>query len=48
MPTSRITRGILFMCLAVCCFACMNTLVKVRGNLTGTTVNWSEAQLESD
>lgn len=29
MPTSRITRGILFMCLAVCCFACMNTLVKV-------------------
>ena len=26
----------------------VNTLVKVRGNLSGTTVNWSEAQLESD
>jgi drug/metabolite transporter (DMT)-like permease len=26
---SRVTRGILFMCLAVCLFACMNTLVKV-------------------
>jgi cytoskeletal protein CcmA (bactofilin family) len=26
----------------------VNTLVKVRGNLSGSTVNWSEVQLESD
>ena len=26
----------------------VNTVVKVRGNLSGSTVNWSEVQLESD
>jgi len=26
----------------------VNTLVKVRGNLSGSTVNWNEVQLESD